>query len=312
MSSIHTNRSHPTQVTVTIPATTANLGPGFDCLGMALGLYNDVTFTAVPDGPTRITVAGVDVNKVPTDEKNLVLTSAHITFARLGVDPIPMHIHQHNNVPVSSGLGSSSTAVLAGMFGANALVDGRLTPAEMLQMATQLEGHPDNVAPAVHGGLILGLQTAQGLHVECIPTPPLTVVVVLPNFALLTAEARAALPAHISLTDAIFNSGRVGLLVRALADGDYERMAIAMQDRLHQPYRLPLIPGAAAALTAAQAAGARAVALSGAGPSVIAFAPDRHEAIRDAMTAAFAAAGLDSRAWILPVSTQGIQVRSER
>ncbi len=297
------------QVNVTIPATSANLGPGFDCLGLALGLYNEIRFTAVETAQLSITASGVDADKVPTDRSNLVVEAADVIFQHVGRRPTGLIIHQENSIPVGSGMGSSSTAVLGGMLGANALLGSPLTPAQVLQFATDLEGHPDNVAPALYGGLILGVQEPDGLFVERIAMPEITAVVVLPDFHLLTATARAALPREVPLRDAIFNSSRMGLLVRALAEADYARLSVAMRDRLHQPYRMPLIPGMAAAFDAAYASGAAAAAISGAGPSLIAFAPDKHAAIATAVQEAFAGAGLASRSWILPVDQRGACVQ---
>ena len=299
-------------VTVSVPATTANLGPGFDCLGLALTLYQRVTMTALAVPALEISARGEDAEKIPTDASNLVLQSAELVFTRLGRRPPGLRIEQENEIPIGSGLGSSSSAVLAGMFGANALLGTPLTQAEILQMATDLEGHPDNVAPAVHGGLILGVQGPEGLIVEPITVPPLQVVVVLPAVMLLTSEARAALPREVPLQDAIFNSSRVALLVRALAAGQLDKLAVAMDDRLHQPYRLPLIPGLAEAFAAARAAGAAGVAISGAGPSIIAFAAQGHQAIGEAAAAAFAAQGLPSRMWLLKVDTRGTCVETLR
>ncbi len=298
-----------TQFLVSVPATSANLGPGFDCLGMALGLFNDIVFTAETEPSLTITASGVDAHKVPTDASNLVVVSAEIVFNHVGRRPAGLTIHQTNRIPVGSGMGSSSTAVLGGMLGANALLGHPLNSAEVLQLATDLEGHPDNVAPALFGGLVLGVQQPDGLFVEQISLPDLTVAVILPDVALLTTEARAALPTEISVQDAIFNSSRMGLLVRALEQGDFERLRIAMQDRLHQPFRIPLIPGMQAAFEAAEAAGAAACAISGAGPSIIAFAPDGHDGIVSAVTQAFSQAGVESRAWVLPVDRQGAQVK---
>jgi homoserine kinase len=298
------------QVTVTVPATTANLGPGFDCLGMALSLHHTVTFTTTPSPGIAISASGEDAHKIPTGDDNLVWQSAKRLFERFGRVPAGLRIVQENEIPVGSGLGSSSTAVLAGLFGANALLNHPLTTAELLQIAVDVEGHPDNVAPAVHGGLILGVQKADGLLVERIPTPPMTVAVVLPDFKLLTAEARAALPRQVPFADAIFNTGRVALLVRALAAGDYDKLAVAMQDRMHQPYRLPLIPGMAEAFTAVRRAGAAAAALSGAGPSLIAFAPADHARIAQAAAEAFSRHGLGSRQWILTVDERGTAVHA--
>lgn len=300
------------QVTVSIPATTANLGPGFDCLGMALSLYNEITVTAVSPSASvprlAIEATGIDAHKIPIDEQNLVVKAANVIFNHLGKRPAGLHIQQHNNIPVGSGLGSSSTAVLGGMLAANALVNGGLSRAEILQFATDLEGHPDNVAPAIYGGLVLGVQGDHGLHVEQIAIPPLRVAVVLPGFELLTHDARAALPKQVSMQDAIFNSSRLGLLIRALQTADYQKLCLAMQDRLHQPYRIPLIPGMAAAFQAAHAAGAASVAVSGAGPSLIAFGPSKHQAVGEAAQAAFTQVGLPSRLWILTLDITGSTV----
>ncbi|MBK8906185.1 MAG: homoserine kinase [Anaerolineaceae bacterium] len=297
------------QVTITVPATSANLGPGFDCLGVALGLYNHVTFTAVSHPTLTIEVTGLDAEKVPTDEKNLVYQSACRLFDQLGQRPSGLHIIQENNIPVGSGLGSSSTAVLAGLLGANALVDGQLSRSDILAIATAEEGHPDNVAPALLGGLVLGVMEGDQVHIEPLPIAPQQVVIVTPDFELLTHDARAALPQQISRQDAIFNASRLPLLLRALATAAYPQLALAMQDRLHQPYRLPLIPGMADAFAAAYAAGASGVALSGAGPSLIAFAPDGHDQIVAAVTAVFRQNNLGSRSWILPIDTTGTQIR---
>ncbi len=295
-------------VTITIPATSANLGPGFDCLGVALGLYNRVTFTAVSHPTHTIEVTGLDAAKVPTDESNVVYQSACHLFDRLGKRPSGLHIRQENNIPVGSGLGSSSTAVLAGLLGANELVDGQLSQADILKLATAIEGHPDNVAPALLGGLVLGVLDGEQVHIEQLPVAPQQVAVIMPDFALLTRDARAALPAKVSRQDAIFNASRLPLLIRALETAAYAKLTLAMQDKLHQPYRLPLIPGMAAAFAAATAAGAAGVALSGAGPSLIAFAPDHHADIVSAVTAVFQQNNLTCRSWILPIDTTGTQI----
>jgi homoserine kinase len=290
---------------VTVPATSANLGPGFDCLGLALSLHNHVTLSAdaVSDEPSayeaglvRVSVGGVDAAKIPLDRSNLVIETAERLFRAVGRWPVGLRVDLENLIPVGSGLGSSSAAVVAGLLGANALVDGGLPSDRLLRMATEIEGHPDNVSPAMLGGLVLGIMThpngQDGLIVDRIPMPPMTVVVVLPDVALLTSEARALLPAAVSRHDAVHNISRLGLLIHALSSGDHARLATAMQDRLHQPYRLPVIPGAEAAMAAAAAAGASGVALSGAGPSLIAFAPQGHDRIGRAMARAFGAAGV--------------------
>jgi len=296
------------QVTVTIPATSANLGPGFDCLGLALSLYHTAIFTITDTPGLIITATGEDAHKIPTNESNLVWQCAKILFDRFNEYPTGLHIQQDNKIPVGSGLGSSSTAVLAGLFGANAILGNPLTRAEVLQIATDLEGHPDNVAPAVYGGLILGVKEADGLLIEQIDIPQMKAVVVLPDFNLPTTEARAAIPPTLSLKDAIFNTSRIALLIRALETANYDLLGVAMQDRFHQPHRIPLITGMADAMSAAKEAGAAAVALSGAGPSLIAFAPNNHKQISQAAADAFKQHGLNSRRWILPVAMQGTAV----
>jgi homoserine kinase len=289
--------------TNTVPATTANLGPGFDCLGLALGMTNQVTFNVISGG-LFIEVQGEGAEIIPIDETNLVFKSADRLFELVGRRPPGLQIVQNNRIPVSSGLGSSAAAVLSGILAANTLLGFPLTDVEILTLATEIEGHPDNVTPAFYGGLTLSLFNGDDLVVEHIPVPDMTVVIVLPDFDLSTIEARAALPTKVPMADAIFNIGRVGLLVRALEAGDYGRLQYAMQDKLHQPYRMRLIPGMETAFKQALKTGAAGVALSGAGPSLIAFAPDRHEAIEQAMRKGFASAGLGSRSWILPIFRQ--------
>lgn len=295
-------------ISVRVAATTANLGPGFDCLGMALTLYNEVVFEETAAG-LSVTVEGEGAGWLPVDETNLVVRAAERLFERVGRRPAGLRVWQRNGIPAGSGLGSSAAAVVGGLVAANTLVDGGLAREELLALATEMEGHPDNVAPALYGGLTLVVQDNGRLLVEPIAVPPLQVVVVLPDFDLPTAAARAALPKQVPHGDAVFNAGRLGLLLRALAAGDFGRLAVAMQDRLHQPYRLPLVPGLSAAFEAGRAAGAAAVALSGAGPSVIAFAAEGHEAIGEAMAGAFAAAGLGSRRWVLGVERAGVGIR---
>ena len=192
----------------------------------------------------------------------------------------------------------------------DSVCDAGWTEGELLRLAVEMEGHPDNVAPAILGGLVLGVlpDATHGpaeLILRRMEPPRLGVVVVLPDFPLLTADARAALPPAVSRADAIFNASRLGLLLHALTSDEPDCLRVAMGDRLHQPYRLALIPGAPAAYAAAYAAGALGVALSGAGPSLLAFTADDGEAIGRAMSAAFAAAGLRSRTWLLRPSAAG-------
>jgi homoserine kinase len=195
---------------------------------------------------------------------------------------------------------------VGGLAAGNALVQGGLDRPALLRLAHEIEGHPDNVAAAVYGGLVLVSADGAALQAQRVTVPPMRVVIVLPAMRLSTAEARAALPKQVPLGDAVFNVGHALFTVQALASGDEALLHWAVADRLHQPYRQRLIPGFAAVEAAARDAGAAAVALSGAGPSLVAFASDHHEAIAAAMQAAFKAHGLESRAFVLPVAKEGV------
>lgn len=325
--------------TVWVPATSANLGPGFDCLGLALDLWNRTSFSTLepgqsgrapgPDGSARVQVrvAGEGSGWLPQDHRNLVVRAAQRLFEAVGApQPTYLSVGCQNDIPLSSGLGSSSAAVLSGLLGANALLDYLLPQEELLALAAEIEAHPDNVAPALLGGLVIVTQmesdaTSQEknddtarhgrLIVQRLDLPPLHVAVVLPEVRLSTHQARAALPAKVPLADAVFNLGRTAQVVQALQAGDIELLRKVMQDRLHQPYRLPLIPGAATALKAAQAAGA-AAALSGAGPSIVAFSSQDPTDVLNRMTVAFKQAGVNARGFKLKVSPTGARVQTSK
>jgi homoserine kinase len=200
--------------------------------------------------------------------------------------------------------------MLTGLLGANGLLGDPLLPEEILALAARNEGHPDNIAPAVLGGLVAAIIKDERVIFRKFRAKPLAVTVVLPDFPFPTRLARAVLPSHIPRQDAIYNLGRVPLVLKALEEGDLDLLGEAMNDALHQPYRLPLIPGAQAAMDAARQAGAAAVALSGAGPSLIAFSAHPRPAIGQAMQRAFQQAGLGARVFHLRVSLQGAMARA--
>lgn len=303
-----------------IPATTANLGPGFDCMGLALDLWNTFELRLVgPPGRVLVTSYGEGADTLPTDESNLIV---QIMKSELGKRweklKAGISITCHNGIPVMSGLGSSSTAVLAGVGFAEALgsadnADGfdpdSLDLDQVLQRAFEIEGHGDNVGPAVRGGLMLIMASDLGLILRQVPFTPFRVVVCVPEYAYPTSRARERLPKEVPHSDAVFNVGRAMFVLQALRDGDDDLLRRAMEDRLHEPYRLPDIPGARAAKRAARQNGAIAVSLSGAGPGMLAFTHGDHAAIGQAMQQAFAAEGLSSRWWALDAITRGIEVR---
>lgn len=296
------------KVTVTVPASTANLGPGFDCLALALTLRNTVELYEAKQG-LEVDVEGEGEDHIALDTTNLIVRAAEAVFAKVGRRPEGLRVHAVNGIPIGSGMGSSSAAIVGGVAAANALVDGRLGRDELLRLAHELEGHPDNVAAALFGGLTLVSASGEELLARALPVPPLKVALALPDVRLSTAEARAALPAQVPLKDAVFNIGRALFTVQALTQGDYDLLRFAMADRLHQPYRKTLIPGFDAVVMEARKAGAAAIVLSGAGPALVAFAPDRHWDIAAAMKAAFEANGLACRTFVLPVDRQGVQVQ---
>ena len=300
------------KIHVKVPATTANLGPGFDALGLALDLWNEADFTATDDKQITLTISGEGEGKLPTDANNPIVDAALQVYDLAKKPCTGLRIHCLNRVPLSSGLGSSSTAMLTGLLGANALLNNPFSDEEILKLAIENEGHPDNVAPAMLGGLVASI-VYEG-HVISLKLPtranrsPMHVTIVLPDFDFPTRQARAILPKQVDRKDAIYNISRAVLVTEALRTGDLDLLGKAMTDALHQPYRLPLIPGAQAAMDAGRHAGAAAVALSGAGPSLIAFSSKEDPAIGASMKRAFEAAGLSARIFELGTSYEGAEV----
>ena len=254
-------------IKVTVPATSANVGAGFDALGLALSLRNTVTL----EESDRIDIQSSDGSLIPTGTSNLVYRSARAVFDQLG-QPLPgICIRQENPIPMARGLGSSSACIVAGILGANALLGSPLTPRQMLTLATSIEGHPDNVAPAMLGGFVTSVyDEGQVYSARKAINEELAFAAFIPNFKLLTEKARAALPKTVERADAVYNLSRAALATAAFCDGDYELLKVATKDALHQQYRLPLIPGGERVFELAWDLGAYAVYISGAGPTIMA------------------------------------------
>ncbi|MEL7072125.1 MAG: homoserine kinase [Cyanobacteria bacterium J06581_3] len=301
----------PSSVTVTVPATTANIGPGFDCLGAALSLHNRfhfTPFTPLSDSdPFQITVEGTEARRVNTGPSNLVYRAYLKYYEHLSQPAPPVHIKIGLSVPLSRGLGSSSTAIVGGIVGANALAGSLLDSAALAALANKIEGHPDNVVPALLGGARLAAMANGKLqicdlswHESVVP------VVIIPEFELSTADARRVLPGQYSRVDAIFNTAHIGLLLRGLATGNGAWISGGMSDRIHQPYRKKLIPGYDSVRRAAMQAGAWGVVISGAGPTLLALSPpDAAEAVRTAMELAWQPQSFVAKAYCLQLDTQG-------
>ncbi|PZD72066.1 Homoserine kinase [Acaryochloris thomasi RCC1774] len=299
--------SNPT-FDVKVPATSANIGPGFDCLGAALTRYNRFQFTALDPavGPLQIQVQGAEAQQVATDASNLVYKAFVAYFRDRPVPPVQIKIRL--GVPLARGLGSSATAIVAGLMGANALAGSPLTRQQLLPQAIALEGHPDNVAPALLGNCQLAAkdqQTEQWTLCDVPWSPEVVPIVAIPDFELPTCSARQVLPKSCEYSTAIFNAAHLGLLIRGLGAGHADWLRAALQDRLHQPYRQGLIPGYGAVAHAAAEAGAYGMVISGAGPTLLALGPVvRGDAIATAMKSAWASE-LSAETAVLQIDDQG-------
>lgn len=295
---------------VRIPATTANCGPGFDTLGIACTLYNEVLLEMTETtGQIEIGVSGDGADSLPVNDRNLVLRSVQAVFEKAGKQLAGIRLTLRNNIPLSRGLGSSSAAIVGGVVAANAVLGGKFSPDELLDLATKLEGHPDNVAPALLGGFTISVM--QGGQVVCLRLPvpeELQLVVCIPDFRLSTNKARQAIPASVPHRDAVYNVSRTALLVGAMASGQIGYLADALDDKLHQPYRAALIPGMMEVFAAGKAAGALGVAMSGAGPSLMAYTTEKIDAIGEAMVQAFKKYDISSRYLCLGIDYQGARI----
>lgn len=277
-------------VGVEVPATSANLGPGFDCLGVALALHDTLTAEVVSDG-LALSVTGEGAAELPTDETHLVVRAMRVAFEELAVTVPGLRLHCSNRIPQSRGLGSSSAAIVGGLVLARALVRGgadRLAGDALLELANRLEGHPDNVAPALLGGLVVSGQSDGDVWAEPAPIDPtLRAVVFMPPEGLSTELARGLLPEQVPHRDAVANTGRAALLLPALA-GARRHLMRATEDFLHQDFREPAMPDSLALVRRLRAAGVPAT-ISGAGPTVLAWS--------DASGAAAELAGHTPQGW---------------
>lgn len=295
-----------TTFTVHIPATTANLGPAFDCLGLALDLWNTVTFSQT-DNSFLIAIEGEGKGILPEDETNLVFQSAS-QLANIHGKSLPenLHIYCQNNIPVASGLGSSASAVISGLVGAKRILKIDISDHELLQTAAQIEGHADNVAACLFGGLVLVGSVNDALHITHLEIKSITAVMAIPEYSLSTKAAREAIPKKVRIEDAVYNISHTVELVQVLQEGNFESLKEIMRDKLHQVYRLPLLPGAEYAMQAALNAGAYGTSLSGAGPSVIAFTTQKlAQAVGDAMRSAYQKTSISTRIFTLGCPVKG-------
>ncbi len=297
------------KVTIKVPASTTNLGPGFDCLGLALKLYNTVEMERTEEKDITIKISGEGEKELPRDELNIILSAIKLVFDKAGEKLCGLRIRQVNQIPIGRGLGSSAAARLAGIMAANELLKANLSEGEILRLAAELEGHPDNVAASLFGGLVIVGREGKDFRWLRLEVPEnLKVVVAIPEKRLSTQRARDILPEKISLSDAVFNLSRVAMLVSSLISGRWQYLAVSTQDRLHQPYRSSLVPGMEEVFEAALKEGARGAFLSGAGSTVAALADENEKRIGKAMQEAFLKKGLKSRVKVLEIDKKGAQV----
>ncbi|MDR1961994.1 MAG: homoserine kinase [Gracilibacteraceae bacterium] len=294
---------------VRVPATSANLGAGFDCMGLAVKLYN--SFVAAPAPQPEVVLGGDYTDNISTGTNNLLWRSACALWDRLRVPHTPLRICCENHVPPSRGLGSSSTAVVGGLLIANHFAGEPLSRFELLEIATEIEGHPDNVAPALYGGVTLTVMTGESIIFRGLGSAPgLCLAVIVPDFTVETEKARSILPRRVARSDAVFNASRVGLLTDAFLRGEYELLKAGTEDRLHQEWRAELAPGLGSALKTAREAGAYGAALSGSGPTVIAFCrPNAGEEVAEAMAGVMREYGVNVRAFVPEIDAEGAVAR---
>jgi homoserine kinase len=292
---------------VRVPASSANLGPGFDCLGLALGVYLTCRFE--PAAQLSIRVRGRDAAQISTGEDNLIWRTALAVAADIG-DPLPrIALEIENDIPLGKGLGSSAAALTAGVVIADHLLGLHWKPHRILDEAAKLEGHPDNVAAAVLGSIVASATDIGGaVRAVRIELPPnYGVAVVVPDFMLPTSESRNVLPTSYSKADAVFNVQRSAILMAALATGTTSAFPVALEDRMHQPYRAALVPGLEEMIKL-RAPGLLGCALSGAGPSIVVFYERGSEQVCDLVRQIFALHGHKSETLCIPVARDGYEL----
>ncbi|MDP1511331.1 homoserine kinase [Paenibacillus sp. CMAA1739] len=298
---------------VRVPASTANLGPGFDTLGMALSLYAWIELKEAEQ--TVFHLYGDQMNGVPQDKTNLIYKVAQTVFREAGVSVPELEISMYSDIPLTRGLGSSASAIIGALVAANTLIGSPLSDSELFDMASAIEKHPDNVGASLFGGIITAVWDGKhAKHLRIEPDANLEVMVVIPDFQLSTSKAREVLPAHVSLKDAVYNISHASMLVAALASGRTDLIAEAMRDQLHQPYRAALVPGMAEILQDAHQYGALGVALSGAGPTLLALTDQRENRkaeLEQYLTETMKKEGITASVLKLRPESEGVKVYTE-
>ena len=309
------------KVSVKVPASSANVGPGFDCLGMALPIYDTITIeeTVLPGTGIEINVISEDenidemvFNEIPKDENNLVYKAVEMLYNSIGQEPSELKINIQTGIPIARGLGSSSSIIVGGLLAANKLLGNPADEAALLAIATEVEGHPDNVAPAILGGLVLAIQQEDGLlSYSRIEWPEdWDITVCIPDFQLSTEIARSILPKEVSMQDAIYNTKHLAMMLQAINEENPKLMKASMKDRLHQPYREKLVPGMKEIIEAFKHEdGVLGCVLSGAGPAILVISHKYDlDKIKSTVTEIWEAQNIKSEIKTMKIEEQGAVV----
>ncbi|MCA9732147.1 homoserine kinase [candidate division KSB1 bacterium] len=296
------------QFKIKVPCSTSNLGPGFDTLGLALQLFLDVDVSTATD-KTEISLTGEGKDYLPRDESNYIYKIYRESCEIIGVIPQPLLLNISSEIPLSRGLGSSGSAVVAGLVIANELNNGSLSRDQLAEIATRIEGHPENVSASCYGGLTVGCLANEKLFsCQILPPGELKAVAIIPEIEILTKEARTLLPNEVPFKVAVNNVQRASLFTAAMATGRFDLLREASKDMLHQPFRKKLIPGFDAILAGAYKAGAHAAFLSGSGSTIVALSSDGHEKIGNAMMQVVQELDYTAKILILDIAQHGYKV----
>ncbi|MBN1622660.1 MAG: homoserine kinase [Endomicrobiales bacterium] len=298
---------------VKIPATISNLGPGFDCYGAALSLYNEIDIIAgkKKKASFKIDIEGEGEDKLPRNENNIVWKAIKRVLDIYGKRKSfnNFYLKIVNSIPIASGLGSSAAARLGGILAAYGIIGRRINFDEILPLAVKMEGHPDNAVPALAGGLCISILNKKGIKYIKLNPPKMKVVLCVPYFEVSTEKARKILPKKVLLQDAVFNISHSAIILAAIIKKNYEMLGMGMKDKLHQPYRKKLVPGLERVISSAEKAGAYGSSLSGAGPSVLSFCPiNKAEKVGKSMMQTWKKMRINSRYFILDFDSQGAKI----
>ena len=312
------------KISVKVPATTANLGPGFDCLGMALPIYNTITIEETVLPGTGIEINAINdasssedliFEHIPLDETSIIYKAVELLYNSIGQTPSELKITVQSQIPIARGLGSSASVIVGGLLAANELLGQPADEVALLSIATEVEGHPDNVTPAIIGGLCLTSQEDDGsiLYRKLNWPEEWNITVCIPDYELSTDISRSVLPKEVPMEDAVFNAKRLAMFVEAVNTKDAELMKSALQDKLHQPYRMKLVPGLDKILeNLKHEENVLGCVLSGAGPSIIVISQKNDlDKIKSIVKETWEEMNVKVNVMTLPVEPQGAQIVSE-